>query len=149
MNAWMFIWLSVIIVTLVIEISTVALSSIWLTGGGLAALLVCVFGGPWWLQVIVFFAVTFVLIYFTRPWALKYLESRKTVTNYEETIGKKVRVTETVDNRKGTGKADYKGMEWTARARDEDVVFSKGEQAKVVAVEGVKLILERSTQDEE
>ncbi len=37
-------------------------------------------------------------------------------TNYEEALGKDVRVIERVDNLKGTGKAMYNGMEWTARS---------------------------------
>lgn len=143
MSDWMFVWLAVIIVTIIIEIITVGLTSIWLTGGALAALFVCLLGGHWGLQLVVFFAVTFVLLYFTRPWALKYLESRKTATNYEETIGKTVRIIEAVDNRMGQGKADYNGMEWTARSKDEDVTFSIGEQAIVSEVQGVKLILDK------
>ena len=143
MSDWMFVWLAVIIVTIIIEIITVGLTSIWLTGGALAALFVCLLGGHWGLQLVVFFAVTFVLLYFTRPWALKYLESRKTATNYEETIGKTVRIIEAVDNRMGQGKADYNGMEWTARAKDEDVTFAIGEQAIVSEVQGVKLILDK------
>ncbi len=140
---WMFVWLAVIIATIVIEIITVGLTAIWLTGGALAALFVCLLGGHWGLQLAVFFAVTFVLLYFTRPWALKYLESKKTATNYEETIGKTVRVTEAVDNKRGLGKADYNGMEWTARAKDDDTTFAVDEQAVVAQVSGVKLILEK------
>jgi membrane protein implicated in regulation of membrane protease activity len=141
MTEWLYFWLGVIVVTLVIEIITVGLTSIWLTGGALVALVVCGLHVPWWLQLVVFFVVSFVLIYFTRPWALKYLESRKTITNYEEAIGKEVRVLEQVDNHLGTGKAMYNGIEWTARAEKEEETFAVDEQAKVVAVQGVKLIL--------
>ncbi len=143
MDQWVFIWLAVIVVTIVIEIITVGLTSIWLTGGGLAALIVCLLGGHWGLQLAVFFIVTFVLIYFTRPWALKYIESRKTATNYEEVIGKTVRIIEAVDNVRETGKAIYNGMEWTARAEEDAETFSVDEQARVVKVQGVKLILEK------
>ncbi|MDY4792752.1 MAG: NfeD family protein [Pararoseburia sp.] len=143
MNDWVFIWLAVIILTIIIEIITVGLTSIWLTGGGIAALVVCLLGGHWGLQLAVFFVVTFLLIYFTRPWALKYIESRKTATNYEEVIGKTVRIIEDVDNVKETGKAIYNGMEWTARAKVDTETFSMDEQARVVGVQGVKLILEK------
>ena len=143
MNDWVFIWLAVIILTIIIEIITVGLTSIWLTGGGIAALVVCLLGGHWGLQLAVFFVVTFILIYFTRPWALKYIESRKTATNYEEVIGKTVRIIEDVDNVKETGKAIYNGMEWTARAKVDTETFSLDEQARVVGVQGVKLILEK------
>lgn len=143
MNDWVFIWLAVIILTIIIEIITVGLTAIWLTGGGIAALVVCLLGGHWGLQLAVFFVVTFILIYFTRPWALKYIESRKTATNYEEVIGKTVRIIEDVDNVKETGKAIYNGMEWTARAKEDTEKFSMDEQARVVGVQGVKLILEK------
>ncbi len=142
-ESWLWLWLGVIILTIIIEIITVGLTSIWLTGGALAALVVYALGGHWGLQLTVFFVVTFILIYFTRPWALKYLESRKIATNYEEAIGKEVRVIEDVDNRLGTGRVDFKGMEWSARSEDDDIKFTVGEQARVVEVQGVKLILER------
>ena len=41
MDEWLFLWLGVMVVTIVIEIITVGLTSIWLTGGALAALIVC------------------------------------------------------------------------------------------------------------
>ena len=147
MNDWVFIWLAVIILTIIIEIITVGLTAIWLTGGGIAALVVCLLGGHWGLQLAVFFVVTFILIYFTRPWALKYIESRKTATNYEEVIGKTVRIIEDVDNVKETGKAIYNGMEWTARAKVDTETFSMDEQARVVGVQGVKLILEKIAEE--
>ncbi len=143
MDSWMYIWLGTIIVTLVIEIITVGLTSIWLTGGGVAALIVCGLGGPWYLQLAAFFIVTFLLLYFTRPWAMKYINSRKTSTNYEEAIGRQVRVVEKVENHMDTGKVIYNGIEWTARAKDDAVLFEPEEMAKVVDVQGVKLILEK------
>ena len=142
MEDWMFLWLGVIIVTIFVEIITVGLTSIWLTGGALAALIVCALGGHWGLQIAVFFIVTFLLLYFTRPWALKHFNKKKMErTNYQETIGKEVRVTEAVDNRQGTGKAVYNGMEWSARAMEEGVTFQPEEMAQVADVQGVKLML--------
>ena len=87
--------------------------------------------------------MTFILLYFTRPWAKKYLESRKVATNYEECIGKEVRVIEEVDNRKESGKVLYNGMEWTARAAEDQDVFAVDEQAVVSEIRGVKMILKR------
>ena len=108
LSDWMYLWLAVIVITAVIEIITVGLTSIWISGGALAALIVCLMGGHPGLQIAVFFVVTFILLYFTRPWAKKYLESRKVATNYEECIGKEVRVIEEVDNRKESGKVLYR-----------------------------------------
>ena len=143
MNGWMWAWLIIIIATLVFELATVGLTSIWMTGGALAALGVCALGAPAWLQIVVFFAVTFVLLYFTRPWAIKFLNSRRVRSNYEETIGREVRILERVDNHRETGKAIYNGMEWTARALNEDETFEPDELAIVANVVGVKLILQK------
>lgn len=140
---WLFLWLAVIIITVIIEIVTVGLTAIWVTGGSLAALLTCFLGGHWLLQLAVFSMVTFILICFTRPWAMRYLESRKTTTNYEDIIGKTVRITERIDNIKGMGKADYNGMEWTARSRQDDVTYETGETVYVTEIRGVKLIVDK------
>ena len=134
LSDWMYLWLAVIVITAVIEIITVGLTSIWISGGALAALIVCLMGGHPGLQIAVFFVVTFILLYFTRPWAKKYLESRKVATNYEECIGKEVRVIEEVDNRKESGKVLYNGMEWTARAEDDEQIYAVDEVAVVSVV---------------
>lgn len=67
------VWLIILAVLLVIEIATMGLTTIWFAGGALAALLVSVAGGPFWLQMVLFLAVSILLLIFTRPWAVKYL----------------------------------------------------------------------------
>ena len=52
-------------------------------------------------------------------------------------------VIERVDNLKGTGKAMYNGMEWTARSEKEEVTFEPEDSAEVTGIEGVKLILRK------
>ena len=59
LSDWMYLWLAVIVITAVIEIITVGLTSIWISGGALAALIVCLLGGHPGLQIAVFFVVTF------------------------------------------------------------------------------------------
>ena len=136
-------WLVLMVVLLVIELITVGLTCIWFAGGALAAVIVSVAGGPIWLQAVVFLAVSLLMLYFTRPWAMKYIQPKKVRTNYEEALGKDVRVIERVDNLKGTGKAMYHGMEWTARSEKEEVTFEPEDSAEVTGIEGVKLILRK------
>ena len=45
LSDWMYVWLAVVLVTAIIEIITVGLTSIWVSGGALAALIVCLCGG--------------------------------------------------------------------------------------------------------
>ena len=114
------VWLALIIFFVVLEIATVGLTSIWLAGGSLAGLICAAFGMGITGQIIVFAAVSFVLLYFTRPWALKYLKPHLVKTNYEEAVGKNVCVTEQIDNVRGTGTAVMNGLEWTARSVDDE-----------------------------
>ena len=116
------------------KIITVGLATIWFAGGSMVALIVAAVGGPIWLQVILFFVVSFVLLFFTRPWAVKYLNPHKTRTNYEDAIGKTVRVTAKIDNIAETGTAVLNGQEWTARSNDEAVTIDADTTADVVAV---------------
>lgn len=143
MNVWMIVWLVVIALSVVIEVATFGLTTIWLTGGALVALVLSLFNVPWPVQIVVCLVVTLVLLFFTRPLAVKYMNKKQLRTNYEETIGQKVRITEKVDNMAGTGKAVYKGMDWTARAIETDAVFEVDEIAIVRDVQGVKLMLEK------
>ena len=41
LSDWMYLCLAVVLVTAIIEIITVGLTSIWVSGGALAALIVC------------------------------------------------------------------------------------------------------------
>ena len=114
-------WLALLIILLIIEIITVGLTSIWAAGGALAALLLNILGVPLAGQIIVFFVVTFVLLYFTRPFAVKYINTQRVKTNYEGIIGKTIRITETVDNISQTGTAVVDGQEWRVRAERGEV----------------------------
>lgn len=134
-----FIWLAFMIVFIVVEIITVGLTSIWFAGGALAALLAALTGLGIVVQIVIFFGVSFILLFYTRPFALKYVKPHNVKTNYEEIIGKEVLVTERIDNKEETGKAVFNGMEWTARSTEEQSVMEAGEKAQVVEIKGVKL----------
>lgn len=140
-------WVALLVVLLVIEIITVGLTTIWFAGGALVALLGYAVGMNEIIQIILFVVVSLVLLCFTRPWAVKYINSNRVKTNYEGIIGKNVRITETVDNLNDTGTAVVGGQEWTARSSEEGKVLAPGTIAKVVNITGVKLIVEELKED--
>ncbi len=140
-------WLVVMIALVVVEVITLGLVCIWFAGGALAAALVAVFGGKWWLQLIVFAVVSALLLIFTKPIAKKHFTDKIQKTNSEDLIGKKVMITEAVDNIRATGVAIASGLEWTARSKEDGITFDKGEIALVHAIEGVKLILVKCPQE--
>lgn len=136
-------WLVLLIILLIVEIITIGLTSIWAAGGALAALVLNILGVPLLWQVVVFFAVTFILLCFTRPFAVRFINNQREKTNYEGIIGKTIRIAETVDNMSQSGMAVVNGQEWTVRAEDENEILDPGTLAKVVNIKGVKLIVRK------
>ena len=135
------IWLILVVVLLIIELITVGLTTIWFAAGSAAAFLLSLTGaGAVW-QIVMFLAVSIVLLILTRPWALKYVNRNREKTNYESMIGKTVKVTQRISNADQTGTAVYDGQEWTARSTEDGAVIEEGTLAIVTAIEGVKLIV--------
>ena len=143
------IWMALVIIFLVVELVTVGLTTIWLAGGALVAFILAAVGADFWIQLVAFFVVSFVLIFFTRPIAVKYFNPRRTRTNSEELIGEIIKVTRRIDNRSAEGTALAKGLEWSARAVSDDMIIEKDTLVKVIRIEGVKLIVEPVAGDQE
>lgn len=143
MSPFVFVWLIMIIIFLGVELSTVTLTSIWFAAGALAAMLVAMFNGNVIVQVIAFLAVAFGLLYATKPWSKKFIDTKKVSTNADRAIGEEVRVIERVSNLDQTGRAIVHGMEWTVRTEDDNIIIEQGELVRVVRIAGVKLIVER------
>lgn len=137
------IWMGLFIILIVIELLTVGLTTIWFAGGALAAMVADILGADVLAQILIFLAVSCVFLIFTRPWAIKHLNGKRTRTNYESEIGKIIKLTEKVDNLNQTGKSTVDGQEWTVRSKDNREILEEGSLAKVIAVSGVKLIVER------
>ena len=137
----MIMWLVILAVLLAIEIATMGLTTIWFAGGALVAFLVSLFSAPLWSQIAVFFAVSILLLIFTRPLAMKYMNKSVEKTNVDSIPGQTGVVTHTIDNLKAEGQVMVQGMDWSARSQN-GTVIEEGRVVKVVAVEGVKLIVE-------
>lgn len=134
-------WLAALILLLIIEAITVGLTTIWFAAGALAAILAGLLGIGIIGQVLLFTAVSLALLIFTRPIAVRYITPHQIRTNYEDAVGRTVKITARVHNINGTGTAVLNGQEWTARSKDDRITLEEGTLAEVVAVEGVKLIL--------
>lgn len=143
MNPYVFVWLIAVVIFLGVELSTVTLTSIWFAAGALAAMLVAMFDGNLIVQIIAFLIVAFGLLYATKPWAKKFIDTKKVSTNADRAIGQKVRVLERVSNIDQTGRAIVHGLEWTVRTEDDNIIIEQGELVRVVRITGVKLIVER------
>lgn len=134
------IWIGIAVLFAVIEALTLGLTTIWFTVGGVAACVVSLLGGHLVLQVIMFLAVSILLLYFTKPLAEKKLRIGAEKTNVDALIGQVGVVTEEIVPF-ATGLVKVNGVIWTALPDDENLTLTSGEKVRIVRVEGVKLIV--------
>lgn len=134
------VWAAVMLVFLIIEGATAGLTCIWFAIGALAGLIEALFGAPLWLQIVWFFVISVVTLYFTRPLVKKYVNSKSQPTNADMVIGKEALVTEAIDNVEGAGAVAVGGKVWTARS-DNGSPVEVGKIVTVLRIEGVKLIV--------
>lgn len=139
------VWLVLMIVFLLVEAASVGLVSLWFSFGALGALIAAACGGELWLQIVVFIAVSAVLLLALRPLSRKYLKPRITKTNVDSVIGSVGLVTEEVENLSGKGQAKIGGMYWSVRSESGESI-PVGTKIEVHRVEGVKLFVSPVTE---
>ena len=110
-------WLIVLAVFLVIEAITVGLTTIWFAGGALVAAIASGAGAGILVQWILFLVISLVLLIFTRPLAVRYM------------------------NKGVTGQVRINDIEWMARTSSDEVTIPEQTVVTIEAVQGVKLIV--------
>lgn len=141
-------WLIILVILVVVELATMGLTTIWFAGGSLVAFLAAVLHAGLPVQVVLFFGVSFVLLFFTRPIALKHFNVDRIKTNAESLIGENAIVLEEINNIQGCGRVQVKGQEWAARSTEDSKTVAAGQLVKIQRIEGVKLIVEEATEGE-
>ena len=134
-------WLGILALFLVIEGLTTALTTIWFAGGALAAAIAAGMGLSIVPQLLLFFCVSLVLLFFTSPAALKLMRKDTEKTNVEGLLGKNAVVIQKIDNLAQTGQVRINDIEWMARTSDDSVTIPVGTVVEIEAVHGVKLIV--------
>ncbi len=134
-------WIGAFLFFIIVEMGTMALTTIWFAGGALAGLILCLLGAGIEVQLVAFALVSFALLGLTRPLALRYVNRRVKKTNVDSLIGRTARITEEVDGEAQTGAAVLDGNVWTARSATGEKIPA-GTLVKVQKIQGVKLIVE-------
>lgn len=142
------IWLAALVVFAGAEAATVGLTCVWFAVGALAALFTSYFTDQVVIQAAVFLVVSLASLIAVRPFAHRFLQSRKVATNADRIIGTEAVVTEEIDNLKGCGRVSVGSMPWTARSAN-DAVIPAGETVRILRIEGVKVFVERKQSKEE
>ena len=134
---YLIIWLVLMIVFLFIESQGVNMVSLWFAAGALGALIAHLCGAELWLQIVIFFALSIVLLASLRPIARKYFTPKISKTNVDSVIGQTGLVTADIDNVTAQGQVKLGAMEWSARSTSGEAIKA-GTLVKVDKIEGVK-----------
>lgn len=133
-------WLVAAVVFAVIEGLTMGLTTIWFAGGAVVSLIAALLGAGLAIQIVLFFAVSIVLLFSTRKLFVKRLHTGQVKTNIEALIGKEAVTISTIRPME-VGRIKLNGQEWSAVCRTEDAAIEEGAKVKVMAIEGVKAIV--------
>ena len=131
------LWTALLVLFIVVEAATVSLVSAWFAAGALAATICTLLRGDIWLQCVLFFAVSAVMLILLRPMTKKHFTPKLTKTNVDAVIGKTGKVTISIDNDSSVGQIKLGAMEWTARSTT-GAVIEEGTLIRVDKIEGVK-----------
>ena len=135
-----YVWFALMVVFIIVEASTVTMVSIWFVMGALAAMIVSLLGGALWLQVVLFLAVSALLLWCLRPVVKKHFTPKLEKTNVDAVIGAVGRVTEQISNVDACGHVKLGAMEWAARSTD-GTTIEEGALVCVDRVEGVRVFV--------
>ena len=139
-------WLIIAGAFFVVESMTYQLICIWFMAGAIGSMIVSFMGLSFTSQLWIFFIVSIAFLVLARPLLKSKLKVKAQPTNADRVIGMVGVVTETIDNYAATGRAQVNGLSWTARARDDAMKITPNEKVRVLAIEGVKLIVEPLTE---
>ena len=139
----LWVWLGVVVVTIVLELITMDLVSIWFSLGGIISLLLSLipnFYWPW--QILVFVAISSLLILCFRKIAKKLLnKNSEGKTNLDLIVGQKVKVISRCDQ-DVLGSTKLNDVVWSIKEIDNKAI-EEGEYAEIVKVMGNKLIVRK------
>ncbi len=136
-----FVWIAFAIIMAVCEAATTQLVSIWFVIGAVCAAITSAFTPSIFIQSAVFLVVSLVALLVTRPLVKKLRKNSKIQgTNADSLIGKIGDVTSEIKDAQSVGQVKVSGKMWSARS--DFAPIAENTKIRVLAIEGVKLIVE-------
>ena len=134
-------WLIAFVILAVIEMITQGLTTIWFAAGAVIAAIAAAIGLPFFIQLLLFAAVSLLLLIFIRAIAVEYFNKGRIRTNSDSLVGRQAIVTEDINNLEATGRVVINGQEWTARSVNDMLHIEKGAVVIIHGIQGVKLMV--------
>ena len=137
------VWLSLFVIMVVVEALGPSLVSIWFALGALISLIISFIPGvAWWVQVIVFVAVSAATLFALRPVFKKYFKRNVIRSNVDSMVGKRGKLIDDIQPF-SSGTCRINDVAWTAISSDENETIAKESVVEVVAISGNKLIVRK------
>lgn len=133
------LWLVVVVLLTVLEVTTINLVSVWFIASALISLILSFFVETFYIQFAVFVCLGLVLMLITRPILVKKLVKKDVKTNLDRVIGMEAIVTEEITRFK-IGEVKVDGKRWSAISDSKILV---GSTVIVDAIDGVKLVVRK------
>lgn len=133
------LWLIAGGILAIIEAFTMGLTTIWFAGGAVAAAVAAMLNAPVVFQVIIFLAVSIILLAVTRPVVRRRLNDKTEKTNIDALIGQEA-VTECDIVPHSIGQVRADGKVWSAVSTGSEI--KKGRIVIIKSIRGVTLTVE-------
>ena len=139
-------WFGIAVICAVIEGMTLGLTTVWFALSAILMIFVSMLHPPFYVQCVLFALVALLLLFFTRPIALKFLHAKREKTNADSLIDKKAVVLQTITEFE-KGQVKINGIVWTAASID-GAVIPAGDECIIEKIEGVTLIVKETDASE-
>lgn len=139
-------WFAIAVICAVIEGMTLGLTTVWFALSAVLMIFISMLHPPFYVQCVLFALVALLLLFFTRPIALKLLHAKREKTNADSLIGKKAVVLQTITEWE-KGQVKINGAVWTAASVD-GAVIPAGDECIIEKIEGVTLIVKETDASE-
>ncbi|MCR5724114.1 MAG: NfeD family protein [Treponema sp.] len=134
-------WLGVMILCLLIESFTLALTTIWFACGALVMIFAAFLPLPFRWQLLLFLLVSAASMFFMRPVARRHISFKKPALNSDALVGKHVLVRERITAlEKGAVKVN--GVVWSATSAD-NTEIEAGTECVIKAIEGATVVVKK------
>ena len=133
------IWGTIIIATIIIELFSADIDAIWFSAGALIALVLSFFEVHIAIQLAIFVIVTAILLFTVGKWAKKALMIKNIPTNSDSLIGREILILESA-NEFDKGSGVINDVVWTVICQA-GISVEKGKHAIIVAIDGNKLVV--------
>lgn len=134
------LWIVIFVLTLIIELSTDQLVSIWFSAGSIIALILAICDVKWYIQFLIFVLVSCLSLALAQYFIIKKRKnSQNSKTNIDSLIGMTILVTKKI-TADSLGEGKIRDIVWSLKSDQE---IDEGEEVEIIDISGNKLIVKK------